>query len=439
MPSRSSILFVNQNYYPEVVSAGQRLTSLAEFLASEGFDVHVVCGRGGYGGESSEAPLRETHNGVHIRRFRTPSFGRAKTIGRLADYLAFFLQALLHVLTRTKPDMLVTLTTPPLVNLLGTTVRSLRGVPYGIWAMDLHPESEKALGMLEEGSPLTRLLDTANDASFREADFVVALGTYMKKRIVQKGVAPENVAVIPVWAMNEERVDDTENPLLSDLGLDDKFVVLYAGNAGLFHEFDGICESMRLLKDHPDIFFLFVGDGPRREKIESFVHSHDIDNFRYHDYVPHEQLKNVLSLADVHLLSLRPDIAGLAVPSKLYDSMTSAQPVLMYGPQASEPAETIAEGAFGFIVDPEQCTSATDAGQKLASHLLDLYEDSDKASTYGRRALETYRDTFGDHRVFEAWSMLLEKRIAQIQTSDRGSSETTPQDVASEAGFETST
>lgn len=401
-----SVLFINQDYHPDLVSAGQRLTDLAEYLAEDGFDVKVLCGRGGYEGESEEAPLKEIRNGVQIRRFRTPNFGRSSSLGRVTDYGAFFLQAFGHVLTSSPPDFVITLTTPPLVNLIGLGAYVLQGQRYGIWSMDLHPDGEKALGMLTEGSLPARALDALNDAAHKRADFVVALGRRMAQRIRKKGVSDDNVTVLPMWTKGMNEIPDKENPLLNDFDLGDKFVVLYAGNAGLFHQFGGICDCIRHFKNHGDIYFLFVGGGPRKEEILSFVEKEEVGNFEYRNYVPRDELKYILSIADVHLLSLRPEIAGVAVPSKLYDSMMSARPVVMVGPEGSESAMTIEQGNFGFVIDPsDQSREAVTEG--LVDSIMSLYRQPELRREMGRRASQLYGRQYAREVVCEKWSRFL--------------------------------
>src|ERR671937_3143071 len=114
-----SLLFVNQHYYPDVASTGQHLTDLGEYLASEGYRVEVLTGKGKYLAGHMQAPSREERNGVLIRRVRTTSFGRARHLGRLIDYLSFYLYVLASILFRRRREGVVFLTTPPLLCFLG--------------------------------------------------------------------------------------------------------------------------------------------------------------------------------------------------------------------------------------------------------------------------------------------------------------------------------
>jgi len=286
-----SLLFVNQHYAPDLASTAQHLTDLAEHLAAEGFEVHVLCSRGHYLSGEMDVPAEETRNGVHVHRVRTTAFGRETTLGRIADYASFFLQVLWRLLKGPRYDAVVSLTTPPLLPVTMATARLLRGQPYGIWSMDLHPEAEQAVGMIAEDGPLARVLQGLADWSYRRAAFTVDLGPYMKERIRAKGVPDERLHTIPVWNKKEEifPISDDENPLVEEVGLTDKFVVMYSGNAELGHRFDEVLGAARRFDDRKeDLHFLFVGRGPRREDIEVFAERHALSNLTYLDYFPRD-------------------------------------------------------------------------------------------------------------------------------------------------------
>ncbi|HZI41636.1 MAG TPA: glycosyltransferase family 4 protein [Gemmatimonadaceae bacterium] len=390
MPTK--LLLVNQHYYPDVASTGQHLTDLAEHLVDDGYSVEVLTGRGRYVAGKVDAPAHEVRNGVSITRLRTTSFGRAKHIGRVIDYLSFYVRVLGALLFGPKRDGVVFLTTPPLLGFLGAIARVVRGQRYGVWSMDLHPDAEVASGMLGEGSLLAKFLEWANATGYRYADFVVDLGPYMKRRIVAKGVAPERMHTVHVWSAKDEIVPTPResNPLIDELGLRDKFVVMYSGNAGIVHDFGAICEAMRLLKDDPRIYFLFVGDGPRRAEIERYASENGIENFEYRGYFGREQLRYSLSVADVHLLSLRAPFVGISVPGKLYGIMASGRPAIFVGPSECESADTIVDAGCGLVVDAADGS----AGERLATVLTELAADSSACEEWGVAGRVSFEGTY---------------------------------------------
>jgi glycosyltransferase involved in cell wall biosynthesis len=290
--------------------------------------------------------------------------------------------------------------------------------------MDLHPDAEVASGMLRDGSTAAKLLEWMNATGYRHADFVVDLGPYMKQRIVAKGVDPARTHTVHVWSAKEEIVPTPReaNPLIDELGLRDKFVVMYSGNAGIVHEFGPICEAMRLLKDDPRIYFLFVGNGPRRKEIEQFAEDNDIGNFQYRDYFSREQLKYSLSVADVHLISLRAPFVGISVPGKLYGIMASARPALFVGPRESESAETILEADCGAVMDPSQ----SDSAERLVEVLRTWQRDERTAGALGengRRAFLLGYEREANRRQFaeviaSAWRAPVSREVGTARLAE---------------------
>ena len=383
LPDRPpSLLFVNKHYAPDVAATGQILGDLAEYLAARGHEVRVLASREGYAAGRPAAPASERRNGVDVVRTGGTAFGRGRHAGRIVDYAGYYARVLARLLVGRRYDGVVFLTTPPLLAAVGWLARTLRGQRYGVWSMDLHPDAEIAAGMLRERGLLARGLHAINSLGYRGADFVVDLGPYMRRRIVAKGVRADRTHTVHVWSAGDEIVPVARerNPLVRALGFEDRFVVMYSGNAGVVHEFGPVLRAMELLRDDPRVFFLFVGDGPQRPRIEGFARERALPNFAYLDYFPRSELRHSLPLGDVHLVSLRAEFVGVAVPSKVYGAMAAARPLVFVGPPASEPAETIARAGCGAVVD----AAAPDAGERLAAVIRDLAGDPGAREALGQ-------------------------------------------------------
>ena len=385
MTDERPILFVNAHYYPDIAATAHHLTDLAEHMVAAGYRVEICTSRGRYVAGRMQESEQEVLNGVRIRRVRSTSHGRGSVAGRLLDYASFHLQALRATVGRRKYRGIVFLTTPPLLSFVGWLGRVLRGRRYGIWSMDLHPEAEVAAGMLRRRSPLGRLLFWANGVGLGGADFVIALGPYMRERILAgtARLSPARVHIVPVWVDGNEITPTPRagNPLVAELGLEGKFVVAYIGNAGLAHDFRDLLGAMRALREHPRIFFLFVGNGPQRAAIEAFAAEHDIKNFLYRDYYPRERINSVYGLADVHVVTLGAPFVGIAIPTKCYVSMATARPVLFVGPERSETAEAIRDANGGAVVDP----AVPGANTRIASLLRTWSDDPAECAAIGAR------------------------------------------------------
>ena len=402
------LLFVNQYYWPDHASTAQHLTDLAEHLAGRGHDVHVLCSKGSYKPGTPRLPNREVRNGVTIHRVAATSLGRKSTIHRMVDYLSFYARAFLLALLLPRFDAVATLTTPPIIGLIGTLLRRLKGSRHVYWSMDLHPDASLALGRMSRTNPVVARLAWLSDLVYRQADKVVVLGPYMADRIGAKRVRRERIATIPVWSRRDEiyPLPREGHELRASLGLADKFVAMYSGNLGLAHSFAEMIEGARRLRHRDDIVFLFVGGGPKLAEVRLAKESEGLDNIRLMDYFPREQLHASLSVADVHLISMRAEMTGIVVPGKLYGAMASGRPTLFIGPDHCESADTIRKADCGPTV------RLGDAGG-LVDALTHLVNDPEAARSMGDRGRLAFLDRHEKDRCCAEWASMIAGLMAE--------------------------
>lgn len=408
MTRKPSILFVNQHYWPDVAATGQILSDLAEHLVGQGFDVGVLCSQGAYEGGRVAAPAREMRRGVRVRRLASPALGRRSHRGRVLEYLAFLAQVAGRLATGRRWDLVVLLTTPSMLPVSGWVAGLARGRRYAVWSMDVHPEVEVTLGILPRW--VGRALGPIDRASHRRAEFVVALGARMRERLLAKGVPGSALRTIPVWSHDVEPdgAGRRDNALARELGIREEFVVMYSGNAGLAHRFEEVLAAMDRLEDDPGLEFVFVGGGPRKSEIVARAGGNR--NFRYIDYRPRRELADSLALADVHLLTLRGDMAGLVVPVKLYGIMAAGRPVVMVGPRGSESARTIEEEGIGHVIDPDD---GPQAEERLVEALQALRADPEERLRMGRRARRAFRARFERTVCCIEWESVIREAIGR--------------------------
>src|SRR5205085_757044 len=159
-------------------------------------------------------------------------------------------------------DVLLALTLPPFISVLADLLMYVKGGKLVIWCMDLNPDEAIAAGWLRADSLLGRGLMRVHNHSLGRASAVVALDRFMKQRLVSKGVAPENVAVLPPWAQDSVRFDrHGREEFRRQHGLADKFVVMYAGNHSICHPLDTLLAAAEGLSNRPEICFCFLGGG----------------------------------------------------------------------------------------------------------------------------------------------------------------------------------
>ncbi len=374
-----SVLLLNQYFAPDIAPTAQLLGDLAEDLVGAGMDVTALASSARYAGGQGRLPRHEVWRGVNVHRVRATGQGRSRQAARVLDYATYVFPAAILSLARHRPDVVVCLSTPPLVAALGAALR-WRGARFVYKVEDLYPEIGFALGVLSERSVLGRVLSRASRWVLRTADAVVGLDGAMAAALEARGA--RRVEVIPNWADGARLHPDATAGarFRSEHGLGDRFIVLYAGNHGLAHRFDAVLEAARLLAvREPRALFLFVGDGPRRGEVRDAAAGSP--NMTVMEYQPGARLNALLNAGDLHLVTVRDEVAGMLFPSKYPAALAVGKPVLLAGGRGTAIAEEIAREGLGFACrhepgeiahavlegcnDPAGLRAAGDAGRRV--------------------------------------------------------------------------
>jgi len=186
------------------------LTGLGEELARQGHEVRVICGRRKYDEPSVLFPKSEERNGVQITRIWNSALGKGAKWKRAVDFATWLAAAELALLREPKPDVVVTLTTPPLLSVLGARYAKRVGARLVPWMMDLNPDEAVAAGWLRQGSLMEKFLRKALEKSFQQSAAIIALDRFMADRIAAKGVDRKKIHVVAPWAHDKEVKPDQE-------------------------------------------------------------------------------------------------------------------------------------------------------------------------------------------------------------------------------------
>lgn len=338
------ILLLNQTFHPDVVATAQVLSDFAVGLVERGHHVTAFASRRAYDNPAMRFASRENWRGVEVHRLSATSFGKGAKWKRAADFGSFSAACTLRLLTTSRCDAVVALTSPPLVSYLAAWFCRLRGAKLFYWVMDLNPDEALAAGWLREGSLPTRALEVMSRFSLRQSHRIIALDRFMRDRIVAKGIPAGRVAVIPPWAHDEAVHFDAagRDKFRARHGLTDKFVIMYSGNHSPVHPLTTLMEAARQLADDPRFAFCFVGGGSEHPKVKRFAEQHGLKNILCLPYQPLAELAGSLSAADLHTVVLGEPFVGMIHPCKIYNILTVGAPVLYVGPEPSHLADILA-------------------------------------------------------------------------------------------------
>lgn len=365
MEKKKKLLVYAHYYYPDVASTGQILKELCEGL-NKNLDITVICVVPSYTGKienkyKDKKYYYENINDINVIRVRVPEFSKANKSSRILNLLAYFFRAIWATFKSGKQDYVFSISQPPILGgLLGVIGKYIKGAKFIYNIQDFNPEQTMAVGYANN-KLLLNFVMCLDKLSCRLSDKVIVVGRDMqdtlRKRFKNKKV-PLNT-FINNWIDEKEiyPLPSDDNKVLEfkrKYGLENKTVIMYSGNIGLYYDLENIIKVIGRFNNREDVVFAFIGDGTVKEKLVNYVNENNLRNVKFIPYQPKEDLIYSLNAGDIHWVVNAKGIKGVSVPSKLYGVMAAGKTVLGVLEKGSEARLIIEECGCGICIEPSK-------------------------------------------------------------------------------------
>lgn len=381
------ILFLTQYFTPEIGAAPVRLTAIAEALQTAGHEVTVATSLPNYPtGRTFDRYRRRlfgsdrTPAGVNIKRVWTyPAQGSG--IRRYVNYLSFVAMSPLLLWRVPRPDVIL-VESPPLTTAIPGAVFSLvKGAPVILNVADLWPDAVVGLGLVDEGSLIVKLARKLEAWAYKSAALISHASYGFGRELERKGVPPSKLVLLPNGADLELfRPMPPNNALKSDLGLEGKKVLLYAGTHSVLAGMDVLVDTAEELANDEDIVLVLVGDGPTKANLQARADERDLDNMMFLDPVQPEVVADLYSIAVGGLVTVaeNPQLTGVR-PAKMFPPLACGKPVLFSG--WGEGADLVKDNDIGIVTELGDAVGLAEAVRSVVASP----SEADRLGKNGRR------------------------------------------------------
>ena len=414
-----NVLLYGLNYAPEPVGIGKYSGELAEWLASQGHQVHVITAPPYFparrlgDGFSNRYSVKQV-DGVRVRRCPLWVPRRPSGLTRLLHLASFALSSLGPLLAQHawRPDVVITVAPAffcaPGALLLGRLC-GRRTITW-LHIQDFELDAAFELGLLK-GRLMRSLAETWERRTLRGFDRLSSISSAMVQKLSIKGVDRSRSLLLPNWVdleiIRPQLVSARQsNTYRRELGIgSDQLVLMYSGSMNKKQGLDLIAEVIHQLADLPQLVWLLAGEGPT--KAELVAATQGLPNVHHLPLQPVERLNDWLNAADIHLLPQKAEAADLVLPSKLLGILASGRPVVASSPAGSELADLVDQAGA--------CVPAGDAGA-FAAAIRDLVVSPERRADAGRRARLLVQDRFGMEAVLSRFEQQLMDLVTQANT-----------------------
>jgi colanic acid biosynthesis glycosyl transferase WcaI len=354
------ILVLCPHFDPDTAPTGRIMSRITSEWTAQGVEVDVITSLPWYRSHRVEPGWRgrllrreQTSWGSITRLHPMAGADKSNLLTRAIGFIGFSAHALvqgLWISQRSRPDLVVTMSPPLTLGLVGAAVAKAARCPMVFNIQDVFPDAVVATGAVTNPYLIAaaRFLERI---SYRASDAVTVLSEDLAANLRAKVPAARSntIEVIPNFVDTEAITPaDRMTPYRSEHGLGDEPVVMYAGNIGYSQSLEMVLAAARSC---PEVSFVLNGQGAARTSLmEAAV---GLRNLHFVEPQPVERLAELLASADVHLVPLRAGLGAVSVPSKLYSILAAGRPVLAAIDADTEIPRILAASGAGVVVPPD--------------------------------------------------------------------------------------
>ena len=360
------------HYFPPEVGAPQaRLYELAHRAGAAGHTVTVVTGVPNYptgvipAGYRGRFRMEEEMDGIRVIRtwvYATPNRGFVR---RILNHLSFAFSSLTAMRMLGSADVFFVESPPLFTGLAALPYRRLKRAPYIFNVSDIWPQSAVELGAVRNRFAI-RLAEMLEMHLYRKAARVSVVTPGMVERLANRGVPREKLFLLTNGVDTSVFKPATPNmELARSLGLDRRKVFLYAGTHGMAQGLGTVLDAAKQTKNL-DVLYVLAGEGAEKDALIRRAQSEGIANIKFLPNQPKQTMPDLLNLAYATIIPLRRlDLFKSALPSKMFESMATAKPIVasLWG----EAADLIESAGCGIVAAPEDAAGMRDAVERLAA------------------------------------------------------------------------
>jgi len=365
------------HFAPDIAPTGVVMTRIVHELAALGHELHVVTSlpwyrehaiETGWGGKLWR--VEKTAWGSITRVHPFPGKTKRNLLRRAFGFVLFSavvgLRSLVAGGLPRHVDGVLAMSPPLTLGLTGWFTKLFRGGMLVFNIQDIFPDAAAQTGTITN-KQILRAARWFERLSYECSDAVVLLSEDLKQNVAAK-LSTEfhnRLHVIPNFVDTSAIVPgDRMTSYRRELGIDDRVIVMYAGNVGFSQSLELVLAAARSM---PHIAFVINGDGAARKSLLDEVKDTDINNVYFADYQPIERLSEVLASGDIHVVPLKTGLASVSVPSKMYSILSAGRPVVAAIDAGTEIPRTLAESGAGIAVAPDNEAEFISALQILIS------------------------------------------------------------------------
>lgn len=326
-------------FSPDGVSTAYLYNDIAQGLQARGIEVVVVTSTPHYNALPSalaRQPLTRrllgvfftsTFDGVPV--YHVPLRKHRSALRRMLSFIYWHVAATILALCLPRISIVLSPSPPLTIGLVSILIARLKGARVVYNVQEIYPDLLIHAGHVRS-SPVIGIFRRLERFVYNRSDAVVTIdetfGAILAPRIADRS----KLHVIPNFVDTDLYRPTDEAPVLPAVfpSQSGRITVVYAGNIGVFQDWEPVLEAAHVLRDE-GIDFWIVGEGVRKDWLAHEIAARRLDHVRLFPYQRREDMPGINAAGDIHFIVVNPELAHEGLPSKVLTIMACAKPLVV--------------------------------------------------------------------------------------------------------------
>lgn len=402
---KKRILLVTDSYPPEIRSASELMSELAQGLVDKNYHVIVMTTWPKFNLDNTYQNRKyktdQYENSVRVIRVKSLPHHNVKYIIRAIAQIIMPFQFLAYYLIYSIKVDTVILYSPPLpLAIFGVWLR-IFNVKFLLNLQDIFPQNAIDLGILKNKYQIC-FFKIIEKYVYKKSDIITVHSEGNRKLIIASYPdITKKVLVLHNW------IDLDKNPVENSVinvrklwGISHEYIGIFAGVMGPSQNLELIIRvAEKVGKKYPNLVFLLIGNGSERKRIEKLSTDLMLTNVLFKDFVDPILYRQIVRQCSFGIVSLSPDNKTPVVPGKILGYMAASIPIVGFLHKESDGHQ---------IIQSAQCgVSAISSNLSLCiDSLLKFMDSSDCFSSIGRNGFLFAKNNYDKEKIlsqFEAF------------------------------------
>lgn len=267
---------------------------------------------------------------IYIRNNYDNSFGLVK---RVNSFLKFMVVSYWSAFKEKNVSLVFATSTPLTVGLPALFLKWFNKKNYIFEVRDLWPEAPIQMGVIRNKF-IVKFLNYFESVVYKNAKHIIALSPGMREGVINAGVNPEKVSIIPNMSKTDRFFQrEKDKNLMQRFNLHkDVFYTIHFGAMGIANDLDYLIDGFKILQysGEEKIYLLFAGAGGMENHLKQRCKNESIRNVLFLGSFDMDDIAELVNIADCSIITFKDlPILKTNSPNKFFDSLSAQKPIIV--------------------------------------------------------------------------------------------------------------